>query len=75
MRHPYRGAISSICNLETRSAALASGILEDGGGFADLKAAIMDLGIVGNVPDLIGGHEHEAGHDRKCKHVVVEEQR
>ena len=33
----------------------------------------MDLGIVRNIPDLIGGHEHEASHDWKCKHIVVEE--
>ncbi len=53
---------------------LASGVLADGGGCTDLEAAIMDLGIVGNVPDLIGGHKHEACHDRERKHIVVEEE-
>ena len=33
--------------------------------FTDLETAVVDLGIVGNIPDFIGGCEHEACHDRK----------
>lgn len=40
-----------------------------------LEAALMDLGIVRNIPDFIGRGEHEARHDRQREHVVVEQQR
>lgn len=35
----------------------------------------MNLGIVRNIPDLIGRGEHKARHDWQSKHIVVEQKR